>query len=250
MGPAALLGEQLLHRHQVVAEPGRGQGLGPLAPALEPAPLLLQLGGIALAQPGLQEHQPVASPPGPEQQAHHNGDHAADGRVQGAVEHVIPVQGHMAGDHQEHQADQRRGPGGRLPAQPAQQGQDQQQRHQHPRPAGQHGVDQEGDQPSGDGAENPHPGGLEAEVVAVLHDRDHGQHRVPDIGDPLEPERQGGGEEGGHPEPQAVAKQGGPHGPRGAGLAGAYGGPWSMAVGRCAMVEHPSPCRGQPWSSR
>lgn len=239
MGTTVLLGHQLFHGHQVVAELGRGQGQGPLPPALEPVPLRLPLGDVAVAQ------------------AHQNRNHAADGRVQRAVEHVVPVQGHVARNHQEHQADQRRCPGLRLPAQPAQQRQHQQQRHQHPLPAGQHGVNQKGDQATGDGAKHPHPGGLKTEAITVFHDRDHGQHRLPHVGDALEPERQRGGDEGGHPKPQAVAKQGGSHGPRSAWQAGAFGASWSRAVcryaravRRCARVDTPLCWNGPPWSSR
>ncbi len=59
MRAPALLGHQSFHGHQVLAEPVREQGLGPLLPAVEPVSLAFQLLDVGVSESSLQAHQPV-----------------------------------------------------------------------------------------------------------------------------------------------------------------------------------------------
>ncbi len=184
---AHLLLAELVHPQPGLRESRRRQGRRCGGLVLQPAAPLLQLFPQLPPEPFLERLQFLQAAAGPEQQTDQDGDRAAQGGVEGPVEHVVPVEEHVPGNHQEHHAHHAGGAEGALPAQHPQHRHHQQQRHQHADPARQDRVHQEGDQAAGDRAEDAGRRRRRGLVVVVVHHHHHRHQGVPDEFDPLGP---------------------------------------------------------------
>ena len=101
---AALTPHQLFHAQQIGGERCGVEGFGALLLIVQPGAVVLQLVEEGVAQALVGRVQFPVAVARPEQQTHQDRHHAAHHRVERAVEHVVPVESHVARDHQKHDA--------------------------------------------------------------------------------------------------------------------------------------------------